>query len=305
MGDNVIIVHPCTWDWLDAIDGGGTGDDPSWQIDEQPIVFNRYITEIDGNHVTVDAPVFNHLDRSLSQSFLYRWDRAGLVAEVGVEDLRIDIAFAGDIDEDEDHAMTAILLFGVEDAWVRRCTMLHFWFAGVATVETSRATITQCTAIDPASPITGGRRYNFATGRHSQQILFVDCFAGNARHAYTSNGTSSVSGVVFLRGTAQFSHAASEGHRRWSQGLLYDNHVELAPNHHTVLGLYYRGDSGPVTVGPPFTRWPGTATWPARRWLFRSRQPRRTTPLAAPAMSPAWTFRSASWPHRRNRPTED
>ena len=56
--------------------------------------------------------------------------------------------------------------------------------------------------------------------------------------------------MVFLRSTAQFSHAASEGHRRWSQGLLYDNHVELAPNHHRVLGLYKIAvTSGAVTVG--------------------------------------------------------
>jgi len=70
VGDNIIINHPCTQRWLDAIDGGGTLRDTPWQIDEQPIVYNRIIKSINGNTITIDAPVFNHLNRSLSQSLL-------------------------------------------------------------------------------------------------------------------------------------------------------------------------------------------------------------------------------------------
>ena len=49
VGDNVIIYHPCTDEWLQAIDYGGThSDDPGagpedipWEVDSQPIVYNR------------------------------------------------------------------------------------------------------------------------------------------------------------------------------------------------------------------------------------------------------------------------
>src|SRR4029079_257321 len=40
------------------------------------------------------------------------------------------------------------------------------------------------------------------------------------------------------------SRTSSEGHRRWSQGLLYDNIVEVTPGSGTVVGLYNRGDWG-------------------------------------------------------------
>ncbi|WP_328991209.1 hypothetical protein OG394_33655 [Kribbella sp. NBC_01245] len=243
-GDNVILVHPCTEAWLASVDHGGTGKDAPWVVDSQPITYNRYVRAIRGNTVTVDVPLFEHLRRERSQSYLYKWDRAGLVTGVGVESLRIDIEFAGDPDVDEAHAWVAVKIRQAEDVWVRDSTFLHFAKAGVETVETTRATIRNCRALDPASVITGGLRYNFNCEAYSQQVLFVDCYASKARHAFISNGTSSASGIVFLRGTAEGSLASSEGHRRWSQGLLWDNHREVAPKVDLTLGIYNRGDYG-------------------------------------------------------------
>jgi hypothetical protein len=243
-GDNIILVHPCTAEWLAAVDYGATGIDEPWSVDSQPITYNRRVTDVSGNRVTVDAPIFNHLDRSLAQTYAYTWDRADLVTEAGVENLRIHIEFAGDPDVDEAHAWVAIRLRGLEDGWIRGCTFRHFAKAGVETNETTRVTVSDCRALDPASVITGGLRYNFNTERLSQHILFRDCYATKARHAYISNGTSGASGIVFLRGTSEGSLASSEGHRRWSQGMLYDNHREVAPATSITLGLYNRGDFG-------------------------------------------------------------
>ena len=53
VGDNVIIYHPCTEQWLEAIDYGGTHsedagaepEDVPWEVGSQPLVFNRNITK--------------------------------------------------------------------------------------------------------------------------------------------------------------------------------------------------------------------------------------------------------------------
>ncbi|ONI69656.1 hypothetical protein BWI15_24175 [Kribbella sp. ALI-6-A] len=243
-GDNIIIVHPCTEAWLAAVDHGGTATDAGWTVDSQPITYNRRITGIRGTTVTIDVPVFEHLRRDRSQSYLYVWDRAGLVTEVGVERVRIDIQFAGDPDTDEAHAFVAVKVRQVEDAWVRNSTFLHFAKAGVETTEATRVTVRDCDALDPASVVTGGLRYNFNCEAFSQQVLFVDCHATKARHAFISNGASSASGIVFLRGTSVGALASSEGHRRWSQGLLWDNFVDRDPKVDLVLGIYNRGDYG-------------------------------------------------------------
>ncbi len=89
----------------------------------QPIVYNRYVTAVSGDTVAIDAPVFNHLVRSLSQSYIYKYARSGLRTNNGIEDLRIDIETAGGTDEA--HPWDAINLVQIEDAWVRNCTMLH------------------------------------------------------------------------------------------------------------------------------------------------------------------------------------
>ena len=243
VGDHVVIVHPCTEAWLAAVDFGGTASDGPWKVGSQPLVFKRQILAIAGSTLTIDAPVFNHLDRALAQSYLYALDRTDTVTEVGVEDLRIDIETLGG--DDEDHAWTAITMRGVEDGWVRRVTALHFGFAGVSVETGSQLTIADCRALDPVAQITGERMYNFdASG--GQQVLFTGCHASNGRHHYVSNGTSWTSGVVFHRSTSTGTHASSEGHRRWSMGLLYDNIVETAPSKDgmVVLGLYNRGDYG-------------------------------------------------------------
>ncbi|TFG95545.1 MAG: T9SS type A sorting domain-containing protein, partial [Calditrichales bacterium] len=254
-GDNIIIYHPCTAGWLAAIDSGGTfydstGADPyadfPWSVGSQPILYNRYIKSIDGNKITIDAPVFNHLIREQSQSYIYKYARQGLRTQIGIENLRIDIVTGNQ--PDEAHAWTAIDLFQVEDAWIRNCTMLHFGLSGIQTGTATRVTVENCKALDPVCVIEGGKRYNFNVYTASQLILFKNCQATNGRHSYVSNGASWTSGCVFLDCTSSGAFASSEGHRRWSQGLLYDNHVELdGPRggfNPRLLGLYNRAYYG-------------------------------------------------------------
>ena len=255
IGDNIIIYHPCTKKWLKAIDYGGThtgevgyepGIDVPWTLNSQPLIFNRYITDIHDNCIHIDAPIYNTLDRSLSQSYIYKYNREDLKTDIGIEDLRIDIEYTDEYDEE--HANNAIDLYLIEDSWVKNCTMEHFSLSGIRTCTASRITIENCQALDPKSIIEGGKRYNFNTYHASQLILFNNCHASNGRHHYVSNGTSTTSGIVFLNCTSSRAYTKSEGHRRWSQGLLYDKLIELdgprPDGDQCLLGLYNRGYSG-------------------------------------------------------------
>ena len=251
VGDNIIVYHPCSGGWLTAIDSGGThfrepgaeeGVDVPWELGSQPIVYNRFITGIRGDTIFVDVPMFNHLIRSLSQSYIYKYSRSGLRTKIGIENIRIDIETAGGTDEA--HAWDAIALTQIENAWVKNCTMLHFGQAGVETSTATRVTIDSCKALDPVSIITGERRYNFNMYTASQQILVSNCSTTGGRHDFVSNGTSWTSGCVFLNCTSEGTNASSEGHRRWTTGFLYDNIVFRNANVSFVLGLYNRGYYG-------------------------------------------------------------
>ena len=244
VGDEVMILHPSTDAWLRTINYGDTESDEPWESGDLDIYYNRIIRSIDSiaSKIVLDVPIYDHLDRRLAQTIIYKPDRQGIRSNIAVEDLRIVIETQGE--EDEQHAKNGIRCLGVEDCWVRNVTALHFTYAGIDTRMANRISIVNCTAIEPHSQITGARRYNFAVGNWSNNILFQNCKATEGRHSFVSNGTSSVSGIVFHNCTSDIDYNLSEGHRRWSQALLFDNIVFTNPESRNVLGLYNRGDFG-------------------------------------------------------------
>lgn len=247
IGDNVILYHPCTSAWLQAVNYGATATDAQWTVNEQPIVYNRYVTAIAGNLVTVDAPFFATFIRSRSQAYMYKYARTGLLTNIGIENLRIDIRVAdtpANANGEENHALQTLELVQIEDAWVKNCTFRHFIHAGIMTSTATRITIDSCRSIEPVSIITGERRYNFDMSTASQLVLIKNCYTSYGRHDYVSNGTSWTSGCVFVDGVSDSTYNSSEGHRRWSQGLLFDNITYRTPQTSYVIGLYNRGDYG-------------------------------------------------------------
>ncbi len=243
-GDNVIIIHPSTNSWLQSINYGDTEGDAPWSPGEIDIYYNRYISSVDMQEgkIVLDAPIYDHFDRSLSQASVYILNEPDIKRKIGIENLRIDIQTTGEMDEN--HAQNAIRLIGVEDCWVKNVTALHFSYAAIDMKIASRVTIKDCSGLEPHSKIEGSRRYNFKLSEKSNNILFDNCVASDARHAFVSNGTSSVSGIVFYNCSASGDYTTSEGHRRWSQALLFDNTSFSNPRSNNLLGLYNRGNYG-------------------------------------------------------------
>ncbi len=241
VGDNIIVVHPSTQAWIDAVDQGGVTDENVWKAGQNTIRYHRYITGISGNTITIDAPVFNHLDRSLTQSYIHKYDKvaAGILNNIGIEDLLVDIVTAGETSET--HCEDAVQFREADDSWIRDCTIRHFWHAGVQFVSSTRCTVERVNAIEPHSVVTGGRRYNFCT-YHAQLILFKDSYANNGRHCFIANGTSLDSGIVVLNCTFENTLGYSEGHRHWVTGLLADSCTIVAND--SGFAFFNRGNAG-------------------------------------------------------------
>lgn len=245
-GDRIAFFHPCTDEWLTAVDRGGSplGE---WKVGAYPIQFHRRITAVRGNEITVDVPFYYTFDRSLSPSYIYKFDDSVYQRNLGIENFRIDIETA--MGEDEDHAWDAVGFNTVEDCWARNVTTLHFGQAGFYTRSASRVTIENCKALEPVGIRTGSRFYNFNLSTFSQQILFTRCYANHGRHNFISNGISSVVGCVFHRCVSEGTTHTNEGHRHWSTGMLYDNlqekgFVPRPVGNGIVLAIYNRGRYG-------------------------------------------------------------
>ena len=223
-GDEIVVFHPATIGWINAVDGGGTASDARWAVGDMPIAYARTLLSVEGPTVTLDAPLYARLVRSVSPSYIYLRNRTDVIEDVGVEALRIDIETQSSSDESQ--ARNAVVLTLVENGWVRGVTALHFWHAGVSVQNSRYVTVEDSRALEPHSLVTGERRYNFEVVQ-SQLILFQGNEASDARHAYVGNGETLDSGIVFLDNTSRDASTSSEAHRRWGQGFLFDNHVEI------------------------------------------------------------------------------
>ena len=247
VGQQIIIYHPCSAAWLEAVSYGGvpypdptapSDPDERWTVDQYPVTYHRYITKIEANTLTIDAPVFYTLQKSLSESYVYEPKMTGTFSQSGIEDLSITIESAGG--EDENHAWNAVRFRSIENAWAVDCEFSGFGQSGIVTEACRRSTFLRCRAVDPVAITTGERKYNFNTYLHSQLNLFKDCYARSGRHNYISNGTSGTSGNVFLHCVSDGALNVNEGHRAWTQGMLFDGHKEQNMTRPFTLGLYNR-----------------------------------------------------------------
>jgi len=236
VGNEVVIRHPSSSAWINAMGGGGTNGEANWSPGSIEILYHRRIIALSGTTVTVDAPVFNHLNRSLTQSYMTRisWS---YITKAAVESLRIDIVTGGG--EDENHAWNGILVQGAQDTWVRNITALHFGFAAVSVTRSSHTTVEDSEGLDPVGIRTGGRFYNFQVGHHGQHVLFSRCRATGARHGFISSGGPDASGIVFYRCNSGPEGDNEAGHMKWTTGVLFDNFTGT-----TSLKLINRGNMG-------------------------------------------------------------
>jgi len=169
-------------------------------------------------------------------------DEPNIIRNSGVENLRIEVETDGETDES--HAWSGILFEGVEDCWATEVTVLHFAYAAVYTHVANRVSVLNCSGLEPHSEVDGARRYNFAVNPFSNNILFQNCRTSWGRHSYVSNGKSAVSGIVFHNCESEHDYTASEGHRMWSQAMLFDNITFTSPEGQQLMGLYNRGSWG-------------------------------------------------------------
>ena len=244
-GDPVVLFHPATLAWINAVDGGGTATDPRWAVNDKQIGYARTVVSVVGTLVTLDAPSFYRMDTAVSPVSIYLRSETGIIREVGVEALRIDIETVSP--RDETQAEDAVIFALVENAWADRVTALHFWHAGLSVQNSRYVTVQNSEALEPNSVVDGERRYNFEVAR-SQLVLFQGNRASDARHAYVGNGETLDSGIVFLDNTAENGITSSEAHRGFGQGFLYDNHTEIGSRGTSTgdrrIHLGNRGDYG-------------------------------------------------------------
>ncbi len=234
VGDTIVVNRPSTQAWINAI-GMNKLKNP-WKPGQHDLNFDRVITRIEGNWITVDAPLTNSLDQKYGGGTVYEYTWETRIENVGVEHIRgiSEFAYA----TDENHSWTFIEILAAQNVWVRDITAQNFAYAAVSARGNSKwVTVEDSEFLDPKSQVTGGRRYSFYV--EGQQTLVRNVYARGGRHDFVV-GPWAAGPNVFVDTRADGALSDSGPHHRWSVGSLFDN-VQVASNQ---INIRNRGNSG-------------------------------------------------------------
>jgi hypothetical protein len=233
VGDTVIVHRPSPANWIHDI-GMDTLANP-WQPGSKNLDFDRVITSIDGNTITIDAPLTNSFEQQYGGGTIFRYTWSGRIQNVGVENL---YAFSDSVSSsDQNHAYGALQMDKVVNAWVENVVAQGFAqnvfvLGGGAKWLTMDNVQSLDTSITTGAPPSG-----FLTS--AQLSLISNAYIHNGYHAIAL-GPQVPGPNVFVSVYADGRGAATGPHQRWSTGALFDN-VTISG---TQLQVVNAGNSG-------------------------------------------------------------
>lgn len=245
VGDTVMVHRPSTQQWINDL-GMNLLDNP-WAPGSKDIDMDRTITHIDGNVITIDAPItqaleLKYTDAAEGPNTIYKYTASGRLSNVGIEYIggisQYDPAVTDPSDGpvDENHPWIFLNIDGAINSWARNLYAQHFAYAAVSVTNSKYVTVQDSEDLDPVSQITGGRRYSFNIDS-SQDVLFRNCYTREGRHDFVEGST--VTGPnVFVDDRADNTHADAGPHHRYSTAALWDN-VKAGQ-----INIQDRGNSG-------------------------------------------------------------
>ncbi|NQT88349.1 hypothetical protein HQ560_16400 [bacterium] len=234
-GDGVIVRRHGNAAWIAAIGMNNITprpDDPEQTKQWEPfsLDFERTIAAVDGNRITVDAPIPCAIETRWGGGEVFEHDGKGRIERVGVEHIHARSEFDASVQKtvsdkpypaDEAHCRTFIAMDNVQNAWVRNVTARHFLYACVRLKSgCKRVTVQDSSCVEMVSVLTGARRYPFYV--EGQLCLVQRCFAKTGRHSFVV-GPRVCGPNAFVDCLAEKDYGNSEPHYRWSVGGLYDN----------------------------------------------------------------------------------
>ena len=235
VGDHVIVQRPQEKNWIHAIGmdhlpprPGGTASKP-WTPDAG-LLFDRTVTKVDGNTLTVDVPLTNALEKQYTHASVWKYSFDGRISEAGVESLSADgIAFTKDPNYAKDGYFKAglVTVDAAADSWVRDVTANRFASAFTIGGNALRVSMVDTKSVDdkaesvPAAIHAQPVAYTVS----GQQTLVSGCaVTGSNIHAWATQAHVPGPNVV-TNCTAKNTGKRildSGPHQRWATGTLYD-----------------------------------------------------------------------------------
>jgi hypothetical protein len=207
VGDDILVRRPSTQRWLTTV---------SMTSRAAGLAFERRITDIQGQRITLDVPLTNALEKDFSEATVARYRFAARVAEVGIERLAAVAAFDPESDLGDG---IFIEVDAAMNAWVRQVRSDGFE-GGAASLEqfSKWVTVEDVTSVGPMPPPPSAWSRGFLLG--GQQNLLLRSRVIGARRALDTWARSAGPNVV--HDLTVIGDASLVKPSRWTNGLLLD-----------------------------------------------------------------------------------
>lgn len=226
VGSRILIYWTADKNWIKehkCDDFGGGLDYTGWKEGDIQITWNRTIVGINGDSLTLDAPItmFGCTSTIKASDFeISTFDNENEISEIGIENLTISSQVNDWNPKDEDHCWTGIYMDNARDCWIDKVNFKHFAGSAVNLQRgCSRITVQDCIASEPVSEIGGWRRNVFIT--RGQQTLFQRCISRHGIHDFAA-GYCAPGPNAFVQCEGEESMGFSGSIGAWAPGLLFD-----------------------------------------------------------------------------------
>ncbi|MEX0987523.1 MAG: T9SS type A sorting domain-containing protein [Bacteroidales bacterium] len=242
VGDTIFVRFTPNQTWLDEIYANHylNSGDLNWTTSTYTINYERIITHIEGDSITIHSPVILPMQMKFGGGEIVKlsFSRKRL-HNVGVEHMRL-IGTGNTATcpaDDPNRLQTAVHYEYTENSWIRGITVLHTSNSLFKLWDSHYITAEDCASIEPLGPKRAGYRYTFYIDAASSHNLCQRTYTDNGRHDYVL-GPRIPGPNVFLDGVSE--RGGTQGpHQRWATGTLFDN-LKMQ----SLIALEHRGTSG-------------------------------------------------------------
>ncbi|MGZ3450349.1 MAG: hypothetical protein ACXVEF_12180 [Polyangiales bacterium] len=215
VGDAILVQRTVTAEWIkfmgmDKLTG-------TWIAPGTVFKWERTITAISGNELTIDVPLSDSFDAKYVTGAVVKFSYPGRISQVGIEDIRFvaPVRAAG-------AEFGLVRVDSSADAWIRRVESHNFtngiWLGpGVKRVTVEDVAMTH----DPTTYVTSAAPFDFWLEASQTLVQRSSSIGGNKIWYYaTQVATQGPNVLLDFTGKGMNSHVT--GHQRWATGLLVD-----------------------------------------------------------------------------------
>ena len=224
-GTHLTIHRPSTQEWIESLNcqsfgGGKRMGYWAWHAGDIDVRWNRQITAVNGNQVTLNAPITCSIEQQWGGAKAIVYEEKGRINECGIENLSLESDYDHARPLDEDHCWDGIYVADAENCWVRMVNFQHF--AGSAVViqkSAQQVSVEDCISTNPVSEIGGFRRRTFLT--FGEMVLFQRCYSEHGINDFAV-GHTAPGPNAFVQCESFESFGPSGAISSWAPGILFD-----------------------------------------------------------------------------------